>query len=165
MRRRQAAFAVAVLVLAAWPVLAHHPFGATFDWKQPVSLSGVVTSVDWAAPHVRVQLQVFEYWGPPDHWVVELGSPAALERYGWKKASIVVGDEIRVDGWQARNGERMISARIVTTVDGREYFGASSFYDGYGVCVSSEYCGDDEGEEEGGAFEDGDAIEEYCLPE
>jgi hypothetical protein len=87
--------------------------------------------------------------------VLELGSPAALERGGWKKGSIVVGDEIRVDGWLAHTGERLISVRTVTTVDGRQYFGASSFYDGYGVCVSGEYCGDDEGDE---------GVGEYCVP-
>ena len=152
MRPLRLALVVSVFVFASLPVLAHHPFESTFDWKQPISLSGVVTSVDWSAPHVRIHLQVFEYWGPPDNYVLELGSPSALARSGWRKASVIIGDEIRVDGWLAHDGARLISVKTVTTVDGREYFGASSFFDGYGVCVSGDYCGDEE---------EGD-FEEYC---
>jgi hypothetical protein len=161
MRPLRVAVVIPFLVFASLPLLAHHPFGSTFDWKQPTSLSGVVTSMDWTAPHVRIHLQVFEYWGPPDNYVLELGSPSALERFGWKKASVIVGDEIRVDGWLAHTGERLISVRTVTTVDGRQYFGASSFYDGYGVCVSGDYCGDDE---EGYWEGEVDPVEAYCLP-
>ena len=144
MRPLRVALVAAALAFGVAPAIAHHPFATTFDWRQPISISGVVTSVDWTAPHVRLHLEVFQYWGPPASYVLELGSPAALERYGWKKASVIAGDEIRVDGWLAHTGERLISVRTVTTVDGRQYFGASSFFDGYGICVSGEYCEDDE---------------------
>jgi len=158
------ALVAVVIGFTSLPALAHHPFASTFDWKQPITVSGTVTGVEWSAPHVRVYLDVFEFYGEPMSYVLELGSPAALERYGWKKASIIAGDEIRVDGWLARSGESMISVRTVTTVDGREYFGASSFYDGYGVCVSGDYCLDEEGDgvPEGGEISA--AGEEYCLP-
>jgi hypothetical protein len=52
------AIASAVLGLSATPALAHHPVQAKFDKAAEMSITGVVTNVDWKNPHVHVFLNV-----------------------------------------------------------------------------------------------------------
>ena len=42
---------VASLCVAAVPVFAHHSFGAEYDGTKPVTLTGVITMVQWTNPH------------------------------------------------------------------------------------------------------------------
>jgi hypothetical protein len=38
----------------AVPIVAHHGFDTEYDAKKKVSLTGVVTRVEWANPHMHV---------------------------------------------------------------------------------------------------------------
>ena len=44
--------ASAAFFLSSLPVFAHHSFAAEFDVKQPITLKGTVTKVEWTNPHV-----------------------------------------------------------------------------------------------------------------
>lgn len=144
MSYRRAALVVAVLTFAAWPVLAHHDFASTFDWKSPVVLTGTVSNVIYTAPHVKVILDVRDSRGEISEWTLELGSPKALANYGWRENTLLRGQRVTIAGWLARDGLKFISAKSITMPNGRELFGASSFFDQAGACVSDVYCLDDE---------------------
>jgi hypothetical protein len=51
-------------------------------------------------------------------WKAETNSPSILERRGWKKDSLKVGDEIVLEGWRARDGKNYMRMRKVTMGDG-----------------------------------------------
>lgn len=112
--------------LAAAPAFAHHSFGAQYDSNAPVELTGLVTKVEWQNPHVYIYIDVENDQGDYEQWALEMGAPAVLTRIqGWSKSTLQVGDEIHVEGRQARDGTRLANARNVTLTSG-ETLGAGS---------------------------------------
>jgi hypothetical protein len=56
--------------------------------------------------------------GAVQEWKAETNSPSILERRGWKKDSLKVGEEIVVEGWRARDGANYMRMRKVMRADG-----------------------------------------------
>jgi hypothetical protein len=117
------------LALVAIPAYAHHPFQAEYDWKKPMTVTGTISKVEWISPHAFIHIDATSDSASSGTWTVELGSPAALARYGWTKASLKSGDKVTIDGWQARDGSMKMSAKSVTAPNGKDMFAASSFFD------------------------------------
>jgi Family of unknown function (DUF6152) len=111
---------VAVLLLGYESGSAHHPISAKFDDGKPVTLTGVVTLVDWRNPHVHIYMNV-RAANDADNWAVELDSPIDLEAGGWTRESVRPGDGITVAGMSARNGSRQVWAtRVTMTGNGKQ---------------------------------------------
>jgi hypothetical protein len=119
------AAALVALAVAA-PLMAHHSFSAEYDSKKPVKLKGVVTKVDWMNPHVYFYMDVTDDSGTAN-WGFEMGPPNGLERSGWTKNTIKIGDEVTVDGTLAKDGSKQANVRNVTlTSTGQKLGGATS---------------------------------------
>src|SRR5262249_42205150 len=95
-------------VLAAMPLFAHHAISAKFDPARKRTLTGTVTRIDWANPHVHVLMNVREGNNRTSNWAVELESVVDLERSGWKRDSVKPGEAITVQGIVARDGSPQI---------------------------------------------------------
>jgi Family of unknown function (DUF6152) len=128
MRNKFAAFVAGLIVAAAVPALAHHPFAAQFDWMKPTSMTGTITKVTWASPHTHVYVDARDDQGNVANWDVEMGTPSAMGRYGLTRNALKVGEQIKVDGWLSKDGSKVVSAKSVTLSDGRERFASSSFF-------------------------------------
>ncbi len=107
------------LLLAAAPVFAHHSFMKEFDMRKPVTVTGVVTKIEWSNPHINFFIDVKDGAGKVTPWGVLSASPTALASEGWTRDSIKVGDRITVDGFLARDGKPFAATRTVTLADGR----------------------------------------------
>jgi hypothetical protein len=104
------------------PLPAHHSFGAEYDGTKPVTLTGVVTKVEWTNPHSYFYLDVTTA-GKVVNWKFEGYPPSVLYRTGWKRAvTLKEGDRITVYGWQARDGTAWAHSREVTFGDGKKLF-------------------------------------------
>jgi hypothetical protein len=125
MRAKVLAFA-GILLLAALPLLGHHPFSAEYDWKKPVSVSATVTKFEWANPHSHIVADVKDSDGKTKNWTFELGSISALTKAGWNKSTVKTGDAIMVDAWLARSKPDTANVKSVRLADGRELWGGSS---------------------------------------
>jgi Family of unknown function (DUF6152) len=117
-----AALALGMASRATW---AHHSFGVVYDEHKPVTLTGVITKIEWTNPHSFIFLDVKSPDGKVENWNFEGYPPGVLFRNGWKKdATMKVGDTVTIFGWQARKGGPVGHARQVTFADGtKKYFG------------------------------------------
>ena len=105
------------------PAFAHHSFGAEFDGMKPITLSGVVTKIEWTNPHSHFYVDVKDEKGRVSSWSFQGYTVNALYRTGWKKdVSMKVGDTVTVFGWLARDGSKSAHAREVTLADGKKLF-------------------------------------------
>jgi hypothetical protein len=123
------AIAAGALLLgsSAW---AHHPFAAEYDANKPAHLQGKVTKVNWTNPHAFMTVEGKADDGKIERWTVELGSPGALDKHGWKRNIVKAGDEVTVKGWYARDGKRMINAEgVKLNRSGRELDARSSYHE------------------------------------
>jgi hypothetical protein len=114
------------LMAATAPAFAHHSFAAEYDAKKPVTLTGVVTKVQWTNPHARFDISVKDESGGMTTWEFELGSPNGLMRRGWSRSSLKPGDTVTVTGYLAKDGSKLANARSVSLADGRKIFAGSS---------------------------------------
>ena len=128
MKVKIAAFSAVIgLVLSAPGVIAHHSFAAEFDAAKALTLKGIVTKIEWANPHTYFYMDVTESEGKVVNWGMEMGSPNGLMRQGWTRNTLHVGDEVTVEGSQAKDGANVGNARVVTlAATGKRLFAASS---------------------------------------
>ena len=118
-------FVVLGLLLAtAAPVLAHHSFSSEYDATKPVTLEGLVTKVEWMNPHVYFYINVRDESGKVANWALEMGAPSGLQRQGWTRNTLQIGDQVKVEGTLARNGSKLANARNV--FKGGKKMGAAS---------------------------------------
>lgn len=116
---------MALGLLAAVPIFAHHSFAAEFDGNKKVTLTGVVTKVDWVNPHAYIYVDVKGEDGGVVNWVIETGAPNALYRQGWRKDDVKVGNTVTLEAFLAKDGSHTAAARNVKLPDGREVFGGT----------------------------------------
>lgn len=117
-RTARAAAWVLGLTLSA-SALAHHSFAVFFsDDKAVVSVTGKVTGFEFKNPHGLIRLEVRDATGALVQWKAETNSPSILERRGWSRDSLKLGDEITIEGWGARDGSRYMRLRKATRADG-----------------------------------------------
>jgi hypothetical protein len=96
------AFIAAVcLTGSAW---AHHSH-ANYNTNETTQLEGTVKELRWMNPHNWIYLEVADQ-GKPAVWVLEGGSPAGVQRNGWKKEDVMPGESLKVTCNPLKDGSR-----------------------------------------------------------
>jgi hypothetical protein len=126
MRQTALLWVAAGVLMAAAPMLAHHSFSAEYDGAKRVTLKGIVSKVDWMNPHVYFYIDVKDDSGAITNWALEMGPPNGLQRSGWTRNTMKVGDEVIVDGTLAKDGSKQANARSVIMASTGKKLGAAS---------------------------------------
>lgn len=126
MTRRLALILCSATLAAPAAALAHHSFAAVFDENKPVTLTGVVTKVEWTNPHIWFFIDVKGQDGSVANWGLEMASPSQLLRLGWRRDSLKVGDTVTVEARRARDDSNNANAQsVVLTGTGQRLFAGS----------------------------------------
>jgi len=89
MRHRFAVVLVAAtLVVVAGSLSAHHSVSGQYDASRPLTLTGVISKVDWINPHVYLHLDVKEKDGAVTTWTLSTLPTAMMRRAGLTKESL-----------------------------------------------------------------------------
>ena len=116
------ALAVAAMLAARVPALAHHSFSAEFDGTKTFVVKGVLTKVDWTNPHVYLYLDVTRPGGKVQQYAFSSGPPAALRRAGIKKADFQIGEAVTITGAPAKDGTKQLGwLKMIKYADGHVF--------------------------------------------
>jgi len=110
------------LVLSAMPALAHHSFAAEYESKDLVTLTGVITKVEWTNPHIYFYIDVKDASGNIVNWAVEGYPPNTLKRTGFTRDDLKIGDKVTVTAYRAKDSTTRLAGREVTFPDGSKKF-------------------------------------------
>jgi len=104
MKTKSLLIAAALALTGTIPrVEAHHSI-VEFDYTVAYAVTGKVKELQWTNPHSWVQMLVPAADGETIEFGFELGAPVFNIRLGWRKDSIVPGDEITVVYCPSKNG-------------------------------------------------------------
>ena len=98
---------------------AHHAFAADYEPGNEGSVEGVITEVIYRNPHARYYLEVTNDDGSREIWDLQTMNLMMLGRVGWKKDTLQVGDNVKVEGILGRDNTKRMSISVVTVDDGR----------------------------------------------
>ncbi len=119
--------AAVLMLCGAMAIEAHHSFAAQYDNNKPTNMTGALTKLEWTNPHVYIYIDVTDpVTKKVTNWGFEMGPPHMLQKSGWKKNSLKIGEVLVMDGWLARDGSNSANARRVTRKSTGEVMGAAS---------------------------------------
>ena len=124
MSRGLAILAVAIAVTWLEPnAAAHHSLTAEFDTSRMVTVTGVITQMDWKNPHSWLHLDVKTPRGQIEKWMIEFASPNSLMRRGWRRSDLPPKSTITITGYPSRDTtSKVMTATDVKLPDGRTLF-------------------------------------------
>jgi hypothetical protein len=122
MRRRFiVVLAAATLCVLAASAFAHHSVSGQYDSSKPLTLSGVISKVDWINPHIYLHLDVKEKDGAVTSWTLSTLPTAMMRRAGLTKETLQgkPGEVVTITAIAARDETKRLGwVSKITYADG-----------------------------------------------
>ena len=112
---------VTVFLAATAASFAHHSVPGQFDTTKPITLTGVISKVDWINPHIYLHLDVKEADGTVTTWDLSTLPTAMMRRAGVTRESLQgkPGEVVTIAAVPARDGTRRLGwINKITYADG-----------------------------------------------
>ena len=118
---------IAFLMLSG-SLLAHHGTAASYDVKQSVTITGILTKFSWTNPHCYIQLDVKGPDGQVVNWAGEMNSPGILQTAGWTRNTLKAGDQVTLSVHPSKAGAPVgeVDRSKPIIVNGKELLPASN---------------------------------------
>jgi|SRR5688572_3086836 len=100
------------------PVLAHHAFASEFNPNKMLVINGTISEVSWTNPHVAIKIAVKDPSGRSELWTLHGDSPVSLQRNGWSRGALVVGQQLVACGYESKRGPQELSGEQVALANG-----------------------------------------------
>ena len=101
-------YAVAIVLFAAAPAVAHHGWSG-YDSSKELTLDGTITEYGYEHPHGHVTLEV-----PGKAWVVTLAPPSRMQNRGLPAEQLKPGTKARIVGYPSRTDPNEMRAERIT---------------------------------------------------
>ena len=111
----------AVLMLAAdESVSTHHSVSGQFDTSKKVTITGVITRIDWVNPHIYVFVDGKDESGTAGQWALETVPTAMARKAKLTKDTMAgkQGETVTIVGQPARDGRKSAWINRITYSDG-----------------------------------------------
>jgi hypothetical protein len=121
MRHRLAVLVTATLVVMTATTSAHHSVSGQYDSSKPLTLTGVITKVDWINPHIYLHLDVKEKDGAVTSWTLSTLPTAMMRRAGLTREALQgkPGEVVTVSAIAARDETKRLGwISKITYADG-----------------------------------------------
>ncbi len=104
-RKIWGAIVALTVLLATTSLWAHHSPSAIFDVSKKVTLTGVLTRVNWINPHITLSIDVKTESGKTDTWNFESNPPLWFKKVGVGRSDIAkaIGQPVTVEYNRARD--------------------------------------------------------------
>jgi hypothetical protein len=115
--------AAAVTLVAGTAAFTHHSVSGQFDTTKSVTITGVITRVDWVNPHIYVMMDGKDASGAAGQWALET-VPTAMARKAKLTKDMLAGKQgetITVTGHPSRDGRKSAWVLRITYSDGHFY--------------------------------------------
>jgi len=113
MRNTLTAFgAILTLALKSTALLAHHSFASEFDTAKTITVTGVVSKVEWTNPHTWFYIDGKDETGREATWSFEGAAPSLLVRRGLGKLTLRPGDMVTIEGYRAKDASDVASSTV-----------------------------------------------------
>jgi hypothetical protein len=106
------------LLLTPISALAHHTIAAEFDTRDTVTLTGVLTKIDWINPHIYFFLDAKDDSGSVVKWAMESYPTGFFHRAGITRDLFKIGDTVTVVLYRPKDGTRTLGYLKEMTLPG-----------------------------------------------
>jgi hypothetical protein len=122
MRYRFAVVLVAATIMVvAGTLSAHHSVSGQYDASRPLTLTGVISKVDWINPHIYLHLDVKDKDGAVTTWTLSTLPTAMMRRAGLTKETLQgqPGEFVTINAIAARDETKKLGwISKITYADG-----------------------------------------------
>ena len=112
---------VLVVLLAGASVSTHHSVSGQFDTTKKITVTGVITKIDWVNPHIYVFVDGKDDSGTAGQWALETVPTAMARKAKLTKDTMAgkPGETVTVTGHPARDARKSAWILRITYSDGR----------------------------------------------